>query len=236
MLVDFKMIVVPGQQALAKLVELQQDTGVMPIILGNVDETDALFENIETSEESLDELLARAELEDAQRWLAARAEEAKAFALEFGADDTDEDDEADWGEGDFEGMPEDGSDARLSAHCNIMTGKPYEQVALALVPAGLAWQVPCHLRIGGWNECPDAPVHAALFRYWGECYGAVPVCYTGDVIEMSVSRPPQTLEDALMLAQEQYLYCPDIVDQGTETVEALARSLLRSPVWYFWWD
>ncbi|WP_414650247.1 DUF4253 domain-containing protein, partial [Duganella sp.] len=34
----------------------------------------------------------------------------------------------------------------------------------------------------------------------------------------------------------QYLYCADIVDQGTESIEALAATLLNARVWYFWWD
>lgn len=38
------------------------------------------------------------------------------------------------------------------------------------------------------------------------------------------------------LALEQYAWCPDIVDQGCETVEALADTLTKSTVWYFWWD
>jgi hypothetical protein len=31
-------------------------------------------------------------------------------------------------------------------------------------------------------------------------------------------------------------YCPDIVEQGVESVSALAAHLLDSPLWYFWWD
>jgi hypothetical protein len=38
------------------------------------------------------------------------------------------------------------------------------------------------------------------------------------------------------LAQAQYVYCPDIVDQGVESIEALAATLLGDPRWFFWWD
>jgi hypothetical protein len=61
-------------------------------------------------------------------------------------------------------------------------------------------------------------------------------CVSGDVIEMTVARPPMTKEAAMELAKEQFLYCPDIVYQGTESVEALAAGLLDARVWFFWWD
>ncbi len=40
------------------------------------------------------------------------------------------------------------------------------------------------------------------------------------------------------VAQEQYAFCPDVVDQGGEdaTVGALADTLRQSDKWYFWWD
>jgi ankyrin repeat protein len=42
--------------------------------------------------------------------------------------------------------------------------------------------------------------------------------------------------DARDLARKMYKFCPDIVDQGTETLQALARSLRRSQCFFFWWD
>jgi hypothetical protein len=38
------------------------------------------------------------------------------------------------------------------------------------------------------------------------------------------------------LAQEQYDFCPDIVLQGTGTLEPLAATLMASDWWFFWWD
>jgi Domain of unknown function (DUF4253) len=35
---------------------------------------------------------------------------------------------------------------------------------------------------------------------------------------------------------EMYFLCPDAVDQGAESTEALANSILGANVWYFWWD
>ena len=39
-----------------------------------------------------------------------------------------------------------------------------------------------------------------------------------------------------LLARRFYAFCPDIVEQGTETVAALARDLLESQRLYCWWD
>jgi hypothetical protein len=40
----------------------------------------------------------------------------------------------------------------------------------------------------------------------------------------------------LRLAREHYLYCNDVVDQGTNDLSTLAALLAASDWWYFWWD
>ena len=40
----------------------------------------------------------------------------------------------------------------------------------------------------------------------------------------------------MALAREQFVYCPDIVYQGTGTLAGLAAALLEGTTWYFWWD
>jgi len=57
-----------------------------------------------------------------------------------------------------------------------------------------------------------------------------------DVMNVRVQRRPRTREAALELAREQYVYCSDIVDQGVQTLSALAAVLMESDWWYFWWD
>jgi hypothetical protein len=53
---------------------------------------------------------------------------------------------------------------------------------------------------------------------------------------LRVARRPATREAALELAREQYLYCNDIVDQGTGSLSGLAASLTTDDWWFFWWD
>ena len=107
---------------------------------------------------------------------------------------------------------------------------------LAIIPTDDPTQVPAYLRWGNWNACPAPEVHVAVHRKWRAQYGAEIVGISGDVIDMRVTKRPKTREEALALAKEQYLYCSDIVLQGTETLEALAASLMDSDWWYFWWD
>lgn len=121
----------------------------------------------------------------------------------------------------------------------LQTLKGYKsgQVAtISLVLTENRYEVPAHLGFGGWNECPRPEIHVAVLREWQGTYGAVPVCVARDVLECVVMRPPQEEADAMTLAAQHWLFCDDIVDQGTQSVRALARELWKSPTWFFWWD
>jgi hypothetical protein len=113
---------------------------------------------------------------------------------------------------------------------------PLPIVYVALVPTAVGWQIPAYLKIGDWNSCPKPEEHCAVLRYWEDHYGAEVVGMSYDTFELQVARPPENRESALELAQEQFAYCPDIVWQGVDTIEALAANLLNGHVWYFWWD
>ena len=92
------------------------------------------------------------------------------------------------------------------------------------------------MKWGGWNDCPSAEYHVAALKAWHDRYGAELVGLSGDVMNLHVTRRPGSREAALDLAREQYLYCADIVDQGVETLSALAATLMANSWWYFWWD
>jgi len=40
----------------------------------------------------------------------------------------------------------------------------------------------------------------------------------------------------LTFAKEMYKVCPDIVDQGTGSIEALAEEMKKTKRLFFWWD
>ena len=48
--------------------------------------------------------------------------------------------------------------------------------------------------------------------------------------------PPVDKESAEKLAREQFIFCTDIVYQGTETIRNLAATLMNAKAWFFWWD
>ncbi len=52
-------------------------------------------------------------------------------------------------------------------------------------------------------------------------------------VEAHFTRLPADLK---AFAREQYTFCPDIVDQGTSTVEALEEELGRTHMLFLWWD
>jgi Domain of unknown function (DUF4253) len=113
---------------------------------------------------------------------------------------------------------------------------PDPLITIGLVPTDDPCVVPAVTGFGGWNECPKASEHVALHRHWQRTYGAELACMSRDIIEMSAGRRPSTQKEAIALATEQFLYCPDIVEQGTRTIETLAACLMASELWFFWWD
>ncbi|MGB1039575.1 MAG: DUF4253 domain-containing protein [Flavobacteriales bacterium] len=56
---------------------------------------------------------------------------------------------------------------------------------------------------------------------------------SGDYCEFIITKEPKKWLD---FAKEIYKFCPDIVDQGTETVEKLAEEMKISKTLYLWWD
>jgi uncharacterized protein DUF4253 len=63
-----------------------------------------------------------------------------------------------------------------------------------------------------------------------------PFVLTGIAFDWLEGRFTTPLRDPDALARRFYAFCPDIVDQGTGSVAALARELERSAQLYCWWD
>jgi Domain of unknown function (DUF4253) len=112
----------------------------------------------------------------------------------------------------------------------------HEKVQVVAVPSTPEWAVLKYIPFGAWNDCPYDEIHVAAHKKWFEQYGARIEGVTSDILTFNVVNPPSNREDALKLAEEQFLYCPDIVEQGTQTIDALAASLLNNKTWFFWWD
>jgi hypothetical protein len=217
----YELLRVPGSEAVKTLSELQAKGAGTPIILGNEEGFEHVVECMAYNGGStINELVDAARKIDVFQWVAMHAEaDPENYEIEPGA----------WPEGVS-------PNTTLVAHYDLLKRQPYPEVVLTIVPTTESWTVPCFLRIGGWNDCPYAQEHAALFKYWSERFGATVACIAGDIIEMTVARPASTRDEALALARQQFIYCSDIVHQGVGSVEALAATLLGATVWYFWWD
>ena len=145
-----------------------------------------------------------------------------------------------------------GSDGDFFAHLEVAFDRPPGAVRrhaatfssasadglVALVPAAAGWQVPVVLGWeGGVNYDLEPVDHGVVLRDWHERFGVELVGLSTDqVLEVLVRRPPTDPADAIAVARELYLYCPDLVDQGEGTLTALAQDQVGSESWQFWWD
>jgi hypothetical protein len=104
---------------------------------------------------------------------------------------------------------------------------------ICLVATPVPWEAPAYFRFGGWNWCPPPPEQVAILKHWHEQYGAEVVALAPGTIDLRPQRRPRDLAEALALAWEHLAYCDDI---EPATIEALAKSLMMSDNWHFWWD
>jgi hypothetical protein len=197
-----------------------QENGFTPILLTSEEATSMI------AEETAEQVLSLAEQVNVQEWIQDQIEEWNSMLEEDGDDPLDL-------TVDLDNFEE--SDGAYTIYSLSQLGQDAAAL-LAFLPTAQPWQALAYYPFGSWNDCPADEVHTAFLHMWYERWGAVPMVVTHDVLELWVDRPPQTPKDAAEVAVQQYLYCIDIVDQGTETVHALAETLLNSPVWFFWWD
>lgn len=214
------------------LYEHVSTSGYWPVILGNNDELLWITKTLSdrhTRNMSVPAILANSATIDAEEWLRTELE----------MQDT-EDEPWDTTEGDFAlraPWPDDVQPSTsITVPYNYAAGKPHEHIAIGLVPTHTSWHVPAYLRFGDFNYCPSPAEHASVLKHWEEQFGTRVVSMTHDTIELRVTNPPTTREDALALAYEQFAYCSDIVDQGVGSLDALAATLLHGTAWFFWWD
>ena len=236
----FEIVTVPGGGALAEWEKLKRRGSGWPVIVGDDEALGRVLEGYSIDDtsvfpmppdapyqmpapRSVDEVLAIADEIDVP------AELQRQFDDEYG-EDPFELPEGEWP------APGEVGQMELTVNRDILTGKPFARTHIVIVPTDDPTQVPAYLRWGNWNACPAPEIHVAVHRRWRDQYGAQIVGISGDVINMRVTRRPATREEAMALAHEQFLYCSDIVLQGTETLEPLAAGLMESDWWYFWWD
>lgn len=89
------------------------------------------------------------------------------------------------------------------------------------------------VRINGINyDIEHADVMQRL-KKWDDLYGLRVYGAGMDWLQAEFDTPPR---DWAAFAEEVYEFCPDVVDQGTGSVEALATELKKIRDIYLWWD
>lgn len=73
----------------------------------------------------------------------------------------------------------------------------------------------------------------AQYRSWDEQYGLSLIGASYDWLEAEFQSPPS---DWLSFAHEVYEFSPDVVDQGTGDIEALADEMRDTNILFLWWD
>ncbi len=104
---------------------------------------------------------------------------------------------------------------------------------VALFPRGDPYEILRLMGTNGWNYGigPDSIV--AWLKALERDHSFV---LTGMGFDWVEGRFRSAIDDADALARRFYAFCPDVVSQGTETVEALAHELVASQRLYCWWD
>lgn len=194
--------------------------GFYPVIVGNLSDLESLSESASQTGINPRDTIVSGITSDAAACLAARRE-------------SDPETYEDLPEGEWPDAP---TQHEPVVHLEMPSGIPKERVFIAKIPTTVPYEVPAFLRFGGWNDCPLPEQHVTLLKHWHEQYGAEILSLTADTIECFVARPPSSPEQALALANEQVVYCSDILFQGVENLNALAASLLNARHWFFWWD
>jgi len=212
----FEILIVAGKDAASRISSLHV-AGCVPVVLGEPPRLASLTELL-THNGNVEDTLAKGLALDVDKWIHdQRASEPDYYKADGPLTDV---------------VPT----AALTSVRDVLSGSYLSKVVIALCKVTHPWEVAAVLRPGGWNECPTPDVHLAFFKRWYERYGAVVSAVTDDVIEFSVARPPQSASEARSLAEEQFVYCPDIVHQGVNSLQNLAAILRGSTSWYFWWD
>ena len=220
----FPLKAVAGDLAEGMLVKMRGDLQAkcqIPVIVGEADSVTRLQEAWSQNQFSFDEAAREAATTIPEDWLEEQME-SDPEAFESISDPT---------------VFKESADPMMRLTVGFAgNGKPLPEVFIAQLPGPDYWALPLHLRFGSWNACPDPVVHATMARYWEGRWGARIAAITADTIEFTVDHPPESDEAGAQLAREQYIYCPDIVDQGVGSVATLAQALKGSRTWFFWWD
>ncbi|WKU42889.1 DUF4253 domain-containing protein [Streptomyces sp. VNUA116] len=96
----------------------------------------------------------------------------------------------------------------------------------------MGWAGPC-------DYDNDTAKFSAIVRDWEHRFGARVMAVGFSTLRLSVATSPVGEHDALLVAAEHFVFCPDDIRQGgrPHTLAAYAKRITGShPRWDFWWD
>lgn len=73
----------------------------------------------------------------------------------------------------------------------------------------------------------------SIIKTFDKKYSLELIGASGDWCEFIIHNEPKSWKE---FADEVYKVCPDVVDQGTGTIDALANEMRKTRRLYFWWD
>ncbi len=109
----------------------------------------------------------------------------------------------------------------------------HEGVELVVGPGGSQFAIPRLARTDGANYDLTTEDIVARLEEYDRDHGIVITRATADAVEFNLRRTPP---DLAAFAADLYAFCPDIVDQGSGSVEALAEGIEIVGAVFLWWD
>lgn len=231
----FERVTVPGARALAEWEKLKEAGRGWPVVIGGDEDLERIADQFSMGDPAVagaalpgisarspaEILAASADIrfpKDLHKWPGAYQPEDLRAPL-----------------GEWPTKVDDGEPG-LTVAFDLLSRQPRDKVHILLLPTKNSWEAPAYLRWGDWNACPPPEYHVAALRDWHQRFGADLIGINGDAMNVRVRNRPGDRGQALALAHDLYGYCPDIVDQGVGTINALAAELMASDWWYLWWD
>ena len=104
---------------------------------------------------------------------------------------------------------------------------------IAIVPTADKYKILKETGTDGINYDISNDSLLKIIRRFDEKYQLTLIGANFDWCEFTFAKEPMNWVE---MAEECYAVCPDIVDQGTGSVQALAEELKRTRTLYFWWD
>jgi hypothetical protein len=228
----YERVAVPGSKALEEWRKLRSAGPGWPVIVGDETELGVVAEQFSRNDPASNPMASLPDRSVAQILEAARKVRLPDDLRRWHGTETGEADSPPQGSlTEPPATPRDGPDI-----IRVLGGGVVPEVFLVLIPTDKSYEVPAYLKWGNWNSCPPPEFHVAMLKSWHERFGVELVGIGGSVMDLLASRLPQTFGEAMLLAEEEYLYCSDSIDQGTGTVSGRAAEFLADPWWDLWWD